>query len=175
MAGGHTDHLRAHTHLERARHYFAVAKFEEALNAFDAAIAADASLLYAFSGKALTLTQLGRYDEAAAVCRETISREPSFAMAYVALGSALHYSGHPADALAYYRKALTLAPDDGLVVYNFACYWAREGNGEECRPHLERALELEPKLHQNAALDAEFKPFRAEPWFDELTAFKKAG
>jgi tetratricopeptide (TPR) repeat protein len=168
-----TDSQRAQTHLERGRHFFAVGKFEEALEAFEAALACDPELLLAYTGKALAFTQLKRFAAAEDLCRDLVTRAPDFPMAYVAWGSALHHNGKPKEALEKYRQAVALGPGDGLVLYNAACYWGHEGNGRECRRLLQRALALEPRLHRNAAMDPAFAAFHGEPWFEELVAFKK--
>jgi tetratricopeptide (TPR) repeat protein len=57
------------------------------------------------------LTSMGRFEEAVAIGRRTVERDPVSADAYGYLGWALEYLGRDAEALEQYQKSLELAPD----------------------------------------------------------------
>ncbi|UCH79421.1 MAG: tetratricopeptide repeat protein [Candidatus Coatesbacteria bacterium] len=165
-----TARLRAATHFARGRQLFNANRFEEALQALEEAISEDPTFTRAQTAKANTLTMLGRTEEAVALCDEVIARLPTFGLAYTAKASALHRSGRAADALENYRRGAELEPDNDLVHYNFACYWALEGNEEECERELRRALELDASAKSKAATDEDFASVRDREWFQELVA-----
>jgi tetratricopeptide (TPR) repeat protein len=138
---------RAATHFERGRHLFNVNRFAEALAAIEEAITEDPEFLRAYTAKANALTMLGRADEAVAIC-----------------------DGRPDEALADYRRGVEFAPQEHLTHYNFACFWALEGNEAECEKYLRRALEIDPRAKPKAATDDDFASVRGREWFQELVA-----
>jgi len=51
----------------------------------------------------------------------------------------------------------------GVAAYNLGCFYARAGRAAEARPHLERALSLNPGLSKWAHEDADLDPVREDP------------
>jgi tetratricopeptide (TPR) repeat protein len=175
MTAGETEQrelkrMRATTHFERGRHLFNANRFGEALAAIDEALNEDPEFLRAYTAKANALTMLGRAQEAAAICDEVLAKDSDFALAYTTRASALHRAGRRDEALADYRRGVELAPGEHLTHYNFACFWALEGNEAECEKYLRRALEIDPRAKPKAATDADFASVRGEEWFQELVA-----
>jgi tetratricopeptide (TPR) repeat protein len=162
--------LRAKTHFERGRHLFNVNRYEEALAAVEHAIAEDPAFYRAYTAKANALTMLGRVQEAVAICDEVIAQDPAFALAYTTKASALHRAGLRDEAFDNYRRGVELAPQDHLTHYNFACFWAMEGNEAECEKYLRRALEIDPRAKSKAATDVDFASVRGREWFQEIVA-----
>jgi tetratricopeptide (TPR) repeat protein len=167
---GGLKRTRANTHFERGRHLFNANRFEEALAAIDEALAEDPEFLRAYTAKANALTMLGRAQEAVAICDEVLKQDPDFALAYTTRASALHRAGRRDEALDDYRRGVELAPGEHLTHYNFACFWALEGDEGECEKYLRRALEIDPRAKPKAATDADFASVRGEEWFQELIA-----
>lgn len=165
--------FRALTHLEQGKHLYNARRYEDALASFERAIADDPTLTRAFTARAHALTALGHPREAIAICDEVIAREPDFPYAHSTRGNALQALGRLAEARLSYERAAVLAPDDPLINYNFACYWALAGDEENCRRYLKRTLELDPRRNSMAATDNDFAAFREKEWFQELTAFKR--
>jgi Flp pilus assembly protein TadD len=120
----------------------------------------------------LALTRLGRYGEALAVADEILQLRPHSPHAYTAQGVCYQAMGLAREAEAAFEKSIRYGPDIPGNLYNFACFWASTGDAARCREHLERALQLEPKLNVLAATDVDFKHYRHEAWFQELVAFK---
>jgi tetratricopeptide (TPR) repeat protein len=166
------DRLRAEMHFQRGRQLFNVRKYEEALAAFEEAVAADATFIRPYAGKANALTVLGHCDEALQVCGDAIGRDPSYAVIYTMRGAVFRNLGREREANADYELAAKLGPDDPLVHFNYACFWAHMGRRGDCERELKRALELDPTLNSAAAIDPDFERYRGEPWFEELVAFK---
>jgi tetratricopeptide (TPR) repeat protein len=162
------ERIRAETYHQRGRHLFNAERYEEAMASFKCAVKSDPTFLRAFAGIANSLTMLGRYGEAITLCDDVLAREPTFAVGYTARGTARHRMGDREGALEDYRRGVDLAPDDSLVYYNFACYWALLGDEGECKANLTRALELDPREKAKAAVDGDFVSFRDRPWFKAL-------
>jgi len=169
---GVTRRLRAETHFLRARGYHRVGRFEEALAALDEAVAADPSYTRAHAARGHTLRRLGRLDEAMEVVTRVLAEEPANAIALATQGTLLQESGHPRQARAAFEHALDVVgeEDQSLIRYNFACFWATEGEAEECRQHLAAALHLDPSKKSVAAVDRDFARYADEEWFLTLTA-----
>ncbi len=166
-----TARLRARVHFERGRRYFDANRFEEALAAFEEAIAADPEYLRSYTARANALTLMGRVEDAITICDEIIAKDAAYALAYTTKATALHRAGRSAEAAEHYRRGVELAPDEHATHYNFACFWALEGNEEECEKYLRRALELDPHSKPKAATDDDFASVRGKEWFQALVAF----
>jgi tetratricopeptide (TPR) repeat protein len=165
--------LRARTLASVGRALFDAGRYDKALAAFEEAEREDPDFLEARVSQANTLLMLQRYDDALGVCDDVMRRDPQYNRTYTAKANVLHRRGEPAAALEYYRKGLALAPRDSAANYNFACYWALEGNEEQCEEHLRRALEADPTHNSKAATDPDFDSVRDREWFQRLIAFKK--
>jgi tetratricopeptide (TPR) repeat protein len=159
---------RARLLYERGRHLFNIDQFDKALAAFREAINADGDFLPARCGKVYTFVMTNRAAAALAEADRVIARDASFAPAHTARASALHRLGRLAEALAAHRLAVKLAPEESVVHYNFACFWAAEGNESECKRHLNRAITLNPPAATKARVEADFAPYREKPWFKKL-------
>ena len=61
-------------------------------------------------------------------------------------------------------------PDSGGVIYNLACAEALTGETEQALEHLQRALELDPKLVEVAQTDSDFDSIRGRHEFASLIA-----
>jgi tetratricopeptide (TPR) repeat protein len=164
--------LSAEMHFQRGRQLFNVRKYEEALVAFEEAVATDPTFVRAYAGKANALTVLGRLDEALRACEEAVRLDPSYPVIYTMRGAVFRAQGREREANADYELAEKLGPDDPLVHFNYACFWAHMGRRDDCERELKRALELDPALNSAAAIDPDFEPYRGEEWFEELVAFK---
>jgi Flp pilus assembly protein TadD len=71
-----------------------------------------------------------------------------------ARGTALAKQGKYRDAIPFYERALTLAPDQGSILNNLALAHAMEGNADKAEPLLKRAAAggQDARVSQNLAL-----------------------
>jgi len=168
-----SSRLRAQAMVEIARTNFNNGRFETSLEYAEQAIAADPTLLRAHIAKAHALKMLGRAEESLAECDRVIAIDPNYPLAHSTRGSALQSLNRKVEAQAAYDRALAIDPDNALVHYNFACFWAMEGDAARCRVHLRRAIEIDPRQNTMASVDKDFESVRDEPWFQELVAFRK--
>jgi protein O-GlcNAc transferase len=82
-----------------------------ALQAFDAALAADHSHVEARHNRAVTLQVVGRHHEALAMLRHLVREHPGHASVQASLGHALQVRGRHGEAAAAFERALALLPD----------------------------------------------------------------
>jgi Tfp pilus assembly protein PilF len=131
-------------------------RFEEALERFTAAEAADASLAQAKENRAVALAALQRYDEAEAILEALVEADPSSARAWYNLGL-LHKTLGGADAsLAAFQRAAELRPSDPYAHYFVGLMASQQGRYDTAIPAFQRALEIDPFL-----ISAEFGLARA--------------
>ena len=75
--------------------------------------------------------------------------------------TAHHHPGEYELGAAILREALDDLGEDGVVLYDLACFEALAGQVTKAAAHLERALELEPGLRPSAELDPDLAALRA--------------
>lgn len=152
---------------DRGRHDDAVAAFEEAL-------ALQPGRVRAIRGKALCLSQLGRAQEALAHAEEAVELAQRPGLAYATLGLVLHRLGRREEAEKAFHLGLENKPDDFRVYYNFACYWAETANEEKCRQYLALALELAPESFvPQPPNDPDLGRYSHTKWFADMLAARK--
>jgi tetratricopeptide (TPR) repeat protein len=92
--------------------------------------------------------------ETAIVCardglRYTNSPEDVFE-ANAMLGEALHALGRSQEALAAFEQAATVHPDDGILLWNIALLYEKEGLPELAIENLRKTIELQPEWAEEA-------------------------
>jgi tetratricopeptide (TPR) repeat protein len=88
----------------------------------------------------------GKLDEAIALYRAALSRDPRDALTHGNLGAALAAKGQLSDAIAQYRAALDLAPNDADNHYNLANALMAQGKLVDAASEFRDALRIEPGL-----------------------------
>jgi len=73
-------------------------------------------------------------------------------------------------ALDAAKKSLDLVEDSPDAHYNAACYAAHLGQKQQALRWLERAIELAPSYKEDAKVDPDLEPLRADPEFIRITA-----
>ncbi|MCB0225609.1 MAG: tetratricopeptide repeat protein, partial [Anaerolineae bacterium] len=89
------------------------------------------------------------------------------ATAYYNRATAYHQQGQTEAALADYRTATELNPNDGSALYNMACLLAGRREVTEALTCLQQALETGIDVGQ-AQTDPDFEPIRADERFQIL-------
>jgi tetratricopeptide (TPR) repeat protein len=88
----------------------------------------------------------GKVDEAIALYRAALVRDPTDALTYSNLGTALAAKGQLDDALVQYQRALDLAPNDADNHYNLANALTAQGKLLQAIGQFQEALRIEPGL-----------------------------
>jgi hypothetical protein len=79
-------------------------------------------------------------------------------------------AGDDEGAVAVLREGLQHLPDHPSILYNLACFEALIGKTDEALAHLERGLELDPKMRDWARKDEDFATLRGNPRFESAVA-----
>jgi predicted O-linked N-acetylglucosamine transferase (SPINDLY family) len=132
-------------------------RHDEALAAYDKALAIRPDSAEAWLGRGIALNGLRRFDEALAAFDKALAGNAEMAEAWCGCGIALEGLRRHNEALAAYDKALAFEPDvagvdrnRGVLFYNRALLFVRNGRHDEALNSFRRALEADP--------DAKFVP-----------------
>jgi len=117
----------------------------EAVKAFDAAIALDASFAEAFGNRAMILAAAGLPEEALKSFARALELDPQAIPDWINQGALLQDLDRHAEALASYDKAAALAPQDANIQVSRANALAMLGRFAEAEQTYDRALARDPK------------------------------
>jgi len=73
-------------------------------------------------------------------------------------------------AIGSLNHANEIEPENAIVLYNLACYWALAGNVLNCCEHLHYALELEGGLRELIDAESDFDLVRSSAEFQSITS-----
>jgi chemotaxis protein methyltransferase WspC len=93
--------------------------------------------------EATRLANLGRFDEATACCNDHLTRHGPSAEAFHLLGVLCDATGHPAEAVTHYRKALYLEPHNQEVLIHLALLLEKLGQTAEAQVVRRRQSRVE--------------------------------
>ncbi|MDR1909273.1 MAG: tetratricopeptide repeat protein, partial [Spirochaetaceae bacterium] len=127
--------------------YYELGEFEETLVWVRKARSLARSAAAPANLEASTLIALGRLDEASALLRDVLLREPYNREALFSLAELDLARGHGGDALNRYREAARRFPDDRRVLVSLALVSASLGESAAARNYIERAMLLHPGDH----------------------------
>ena len=91
----------------------------------------------------MTLSRLGREEEAEASYREALAIDPNYEEAHYNLGARLG-ENNPTEAEKHFRRALELDPDYGIAYRELGRLLRKQEQFDESEAHVRRAIELEP-------------------------------
>jgi len=121
------------------------------------------------------LTELGRDDEARRANEEAVASierhlefNPDEARAYSLGASVLIRLGETERSKKWTHQAITLAPNDPLVLYNAACNWALLGERDHALDGLERAIDAGVAVADWIRHDPDFESLRTHPRFQAI-------
>ena len=124
---------------------------------------------------AQALTEMGRQDEARRaneLAVESIEKHlelnPDEARAYSLGASVLIRLGETERSKQWTEQAITLVPNDPLILYNAACNWALLGEDDRALDGLERALEAGVAVGDWIQHDPDFESLRGHPRFQTI-------
>ncbi len=102
---------RVETYNELGNVYYMADRYQEALEIYRQALKLNPEAISVYNNLGLVYTALGRYREAVKAHRNAVKYDPRSPHAYNHLGFLyLHYLKQPAEALAYLRQSLAVAP-----------------------------------------------------------------
>lgn len=92
----------------------------------------------------LSLSKLGRNDEAMAHFQEAVRIHPTFIEAYNNIGMILANTGKIEESLPYFYEVLRLRPASKRAHFNIGQVHARQGKWDEAISHYEQELQIDP-------------------------------
>jgi tetratricopeptide (TPR) repeat protein len=120
-----------------------MARYPDALDAYDRVIEFRPESESAVLGKAELLLRMGRLDDAIAEYRQCVKRWPESAMSLNALGYTLaDRTDDYAEAEKLIKKALKLDPDSPAIIDSYGWVLYRLGDNERALEELQRAYEI---------------------------------
>ncbi|MBK8137666.1 MAG: tetratricopeptide repeat protein [Chloroflexi bacterium] len=119
-------------------------RYEEALVAYDQAIAQQPGLSWAWARKGRTLRLLERYEEALACYDTALELQPRYAWAWNGKGVILERLERVSEALGCFQTATELHPSDVWYWYNLASAFTTLGLLDKANEILKHALDLDP-------------------------------
>jgi len=126
-------------------------------------------IVHAYMAEALS-ERLGNQVAAAAAYRRAIVLDPTRSEYYNGLGLALYRQMDLSAALTEFTRATEIDPGDAAARYNEACALALLGRKDEALYSLREAIQLEPRLSEQARVDKDFKSMNSLTGFQELIA-----
>ncbi len=92
----------------------------------------------------ISLTGLGKYEEAFYHFQYAIRLEPEYSGPYSYMGVALAGQGKTDEAIVYYQEALRIKQNDETTHNNLGVALAGKGRFDEAIPHFQEALRIRP-------------------------------
>ncbi len=126
-----------------------LSRFDEALEAYDQAIALKPDHAQAWARKGRTLRLLERYEDALICYNRALDIDPKFAWAWNGKGIIMERLGRLEQALECFDIARTLNPNDVWYWYNHADALQTLGRYEEAIPLLQHGIQLDA-AHPNS-------------------------
>ncbi len=126
-------------------------------------------IVHAYMAEALS-DRLGQQEAAADSYRRAIVLEPTRSEYHNGLGLALYRQSDLNAALIEFTRATEIDPGDASARYNEACALALLGRKEEALYSLREAVQLEPRLSEQARVDKDFGSISKLVGFQEIIA-----
>ncbi len=116
----------------------------------------------------MALIGLGDHAGALAAAERSLELIPNNPLAWSNRGGALRLQGRFGEALRSTEQALMYEQQNGYIWYNKACYTALMGDRETALQSLSRAVELEPRLKNEAVREPDLKSLREDHEFKKI-------
>jgi tetratricopeptide (TPR) repeat protein len=121
-------------------------RHEEALRAYDLALAINHDSADILVNRANSLTALKKFDEALAAFHQALTLDPKHFVAHLGRGCTLFQLKRYSEALDSYEKALVIAPEQSQCYNNRALAQAVLGRYDEAFASYDKALEIDPNF-----------------------------
>ena len=116
------------------------------------------------------LREVERYNEAVEPLERAAELMPGDMHVHLALAWCYKRTGRLRHAISTLEDALANEPDEAILHYNLACYWALTRNRGVALRCLGRALDLDGNYLDLVPYEADFDSLRDDPEFQLLTS-----
>lgn len=163
-------------HWTLGRIDFTNGRFKQAYGLFQRVIALRPTFFTAYMDLAMACDHLGRPEEARAARAQLLEFFPNYLLqnpddsrARMLHALVLAEKGNREDALREGAKALEISPDDPLILYNCACFYARLGESQRAIAALRRGIANGYEDYGWMRNDPDLESVRNDPDFVALT------
>ncbi|NEQ51933.1 MAG: tetratricopeptide repeat protein [Leptolyngbya sp. SIO3F4] len=146
--GNLADHELVSLRFEQANLFFADRRYEDAIQAYDAALAIKPDKHEALSNKGISLDNMGRYEDAIQAYDAALAIKPDKHEALSNKGISLDNMGRYEDAIQAYDAALAIKPDKHEALSNKGNSLANMGRYEDAIQAYDAALAIKPDKHE---------------------------
>jgi tetratricopeptide (TPR) repeat protein len=152
-------------------------KLEEAIAAYNKALAFKPDYAEAYSNMGIVLQDQGKLEEAIAAYNKALAFKPDYAEAYSNMGNVLKDQGKLEEAIEAYNKALAIKPDYAEAYSNMGIAFQEQGKLEEAIEAFNKALAIKPDyagayLNMGVALADQGKQEEAIDAYNKALAIK---
>lgn len=126
-------------------------QYARALDAFNKAVALDATLWKARYNQAVTYDRMKNLRYSEFVFRSLIKANPKYSLGYDGLAVTLSKSGRAREALALHEKAIALNPEEPSYYFNYAISNLMLGNTKKALEQQEKLKQIDPRAAEQLA------------------------
>lgn len=144
-------------------------KYDEALIACEKTIELKPEEAFTWNNKGVTLNNLERFEEALKPIEKALEIMPTYALAWVNKGKGLIKLKRYDESLEAHKKAVEIDSDIAVAWFNIACIYAIKKDKKNMLINLAKAVELDPKLKEEAKKDEDFKGYLEDKDFQKIT------
>ncbi|MGC2333858.1 MAG: FG-GAP-like repeat-containing protein [Candidatus Acidiferrales bacterium] len=119
-------------------------QFDQALGKFQTACILDPQSDVGCLNTGIAFLNMRRYDDARRILETSVQRDPQSPRAWFNLALLERATGHPAAALADFRKVAALDPDDAVTQYFLGFLDAQAGHLDKASAEFQRAIAIDP-------------------------------
>jgi len=141
--------MQVHELIDKGYSLTELNRMDEALAAYDRALALQDSNALAWARKGRALRLMERYEESLACYDRALEHFPNYGWAWRGRGLVLERLGRMEQALACYERAVDIKPNDAWNWYNLADVMQNLNRYEDAIHMLQRGLEVDP-THPNS-------------------------
>ncbi|GIM29934.1 hypothetical protein CPJCM30710_26000 [Clostridium polyendosporum] len=152
---------------EQAYIAFFSRKYEDAITIADSIIKKDSRFYKAYNIRGIAKAYKGNFEQGMNDIDKSLELKKDFG--YGRFNKALTYElfGHYDEAIKWYNKALEIEEYEWSY-YGIASIYGRRGDVDNTINYLKKAIEIEPKVKEEAKIEADFNPVRNSKKFIEL-------
>ena len=162
-------------HWILGRIFYSTDKYPEAIELYKKVIALNPDFYTAYNDLRMSYERIGDKEKLEETLKRTLemharyqSQHPDDARARIIHAMVLAESGKIEEAKVQGRIALELSPNDALMLYNGACFYARLGESKIALDSLRKALATGWAMYEWLKRDPDLDNIRNEPEFIEL-------
>ena len=162
-------------HWILGRIFYSTDRYPEAIELFKKVIALNPDFYSAYTDLRISYERVGNKEKLNEILKQTMemyvryqSQHPDDARARIFHATALVEVGRLEEAKVQGRIALELSPNDALMLYNGACFYARLGESSLAIESLRKALAAGWATYEWLKRDPDLDNIRNEPEFIEM-------